>query len=436
MKLLIENFRFGRKIFRNLHPKTDKMKIEIITIGNELLIGQVIDTNSAWMSEKLSEAGFVVNQITSIRDNHDSIFAAIDDGFKRSDILLLTGGNGPTKDDITKQTLCSYFNDQLVMNEEVVKNIEALFKRRNLLLNDLTRNQALVPKKSKVIQNKVGTAPILWFEKEGKVLVSMPGVPFEMRHAMTQEIIPRLIATFETTAFLKRVFFTYNITESALAIHLNEFEEKLPNSFELAYLPGGGVIRLRLSAKGEEHFQEMQKQAEKLKNELGEYLLIESEGPLEQIVATTLENNGLTISLAESCTGGYLAHLLTAIPGASKYFKGGVVTYADCAKKKLLGVSEELLAKYGAVSKQVVEEMAKGIISLMETNCAIAISGIAGPDGGSAEKPVGTVWICSIYKENVITKKYMFGNSREENIRRSATMAMVQMLRMIETVSC
>ena len=407
------------------------MNIEIFTIGDELLIGQVIDTNSAWMSEKLSEAGFVINQITSIKDKHDSIFAAIDDGFKRSDILLLTGGNGPTKDDITKNTLCSYFDDHLRMSDEVVENIETLFRQKNLVLNELTRNQALVPQKSTVIQNKVGTAPILWFEENGKVLVSMPGVPFEMRYAMNEEIIPRLTAAFETKTYLKRVFFTYNISESALAIHLNDFEENLPPAFELAYLPGGGVIRLRLSVKGEEHFEEMLKQAEKLKNELAKYLLIDSEGPLEQIVATNLENKGLTISIAESCSGGYLAHLFTSIPGSSHYFKGGVVSYADSAKKNILKVSEANLATYGAVSKQVVEDMAKGALSLFETNCSIAISGIAGPDGGTDEKPVGTVWICTMLNDSVITQKYTFGNSREENIRRSATMAMVQMLRMM-----
>ncbi|MDD2551542.1 MAG: CinA family nicotinamide mononucleotide deamidase-related protein [Dysgonamonadaceae bacterium] len=421
-----------RNIFRNLRPKIDEMNIEIITIGDELLIGQVVDTNSAWMAEKLSEAGFVVNQITSIKDNHHSIFTAIDDGFKRSDILLLTGGNGPTKDDITKNTLCNYFDDHLIMNDEVVKNIEALFQQKKLVLNELTRNQALVPKKSKVIQNKVGTAPILWFEKNGKVLVSMPGVPFEMRYAMNEEIIPRLTAAFETKTFLKQVFFTYGISESALAIHLNEFEGNLPDGFALAYLPGGGVIRLRLSVKGEEHSDEMKKQAENLKNELGEYLLIDSEGPLEQILATTLKNKGLTISLAESCSGGYIAHLLTTIPGSSSYFKGGIVSYADSSKKKLLYVKEANLEKYGAVSEQVVEEMAKGALSIFETDCAIAVSGIAGPDGGTDVIPVGTVWICTIYKDIVVSNKYRFGNSREENINRSATMAMVQMLRMIK----
>lgn len=409
------------------------MNIEIITIGDELLIGQVIDTNSAWMSQKLSEAGFEVIYITSIKDEHKAILSAIEDGLNRADVLLLTGGNGPTKDDITKNTLCDYFEDQLILNNEVVENIKTLFKQRNIELNELTHNQAFVPKKSKVIQNRVGTAPILWFEKEGKVLVSMPGVPFEMRNAMEEEIIPRLAAQYEAKTFIKHVIYTHGISESALAMLLNDFEEQLPTGFALAYLPGGGIIRLRLSVKGDEHVAEMEKQVESLKSILGTHLLTESEDPLEQVVGTALKNRGLSLSLAESCSGGYLAHLLTAIPGASHYFKGGIVSYANSAKINLLNVSQSSIERYGAVSKQVVEEMAKGVIEVFDTDCAIAISGIAGPDGGTTEKPVGTVWICTICKDAVVSKQYMFGNSRENNISRSATMALVQMLRTIKS---
>lgn len=407
------------------------MKIEIITIGDELLIGQVVDTNSAWMSNKLSEAGFDVIYITSIKDDYNAIFSAIEDGFKRADVLLLTGGNGPTKDDITKNTLCDYFKDHLVLDNEVVENIKELFKQKNLELNELTHNQALVPQNCTVIQNRVGTAPILWFEKDNKVLVSMPGVPFEMRYAMQEEIIPRLSAQYEAKAFIKHVIYTYGISESALAMLLNDFEEQLPNGFALAYLPRGGVIRLRLSVKGEEHVDEMDKQVEKLKGIIRSYLLIESEDSLEQVLGTVLKNKGLSISLAESCSGGYLAHLFTTIPGASDYFKGSIVSYANSAKMNLLHVKKSSLDEYGAVSKQVVEEMAKGALSAFGTNCAIAVSGIAGPDGGTAEKPVGTVWICTIYNNTIVSKQYMFGNSRENNIRRSATMAIVQMLRLI-----
>ena len=407
------------------------MNIEIITIGDELLIGQVVDTNSAWMSQKLSEAGFEVNYITSIKDDYNAIFSAIEAGFNRADVLLLTGGNGPTKDDITKNTLCDYFEDHLVLDNEVVDNIIALFKEKNLQLNELTHNQAFVPQSSTVIQNKVGTAPVLWFEKNKKVLVSMPGVPFEMRYAMQEEIIPRLTAQFEAKVFLKHVLYTHGVSESALAIELNDFEEQLPNDFALAYLPGGGVIRLRLSVKGEEHAAEMIKQVEKLKNIIGSYFLIESEGPLEEVLGKVLKDKKLSISLAESCSGGYIAHLFTSLPGASNYFKGGVVSYANSAKMNLLHVSKSSLEKYGAVSKQVVEEMAKGALAAFKTDCAIAVSGIAGPDGGTTEKPVGTVWICTICNESVVTRQYMFGSSRENNIRRSATMGMVQLLRMI-----
>ena len=407
------------------------MNIEIITIGDELLIGQVVDTNSAWMSKKLSEAGFDVVYITSIKDDYNSIFSAIENGFKRADVLLLTGGNGPTRDDITKNTLCDYFEDNLILDNEVVENIKTLFKQKNIELNELTHNQAFVPQSSTVIQNRVGTAPILWFEKEGKVLVSMPGVPFEMRYAMEEEIIPRLVAKYETRTFLKHVIYTYGVSESALAMQLNNFEDELPPGFALAYLPGGGVIRLRLSVKGEENAAEMEKQVDKLKNNIVANLLIESEDPLEKVLGTVLKNKRLSISLAESCSGGYLAHLLTSVAGSSDYFKGSIVSYANSAKMNLLNVSSSSIDEYGAVSKQVVEEMARGAISAYYTDCAIAISGIAGPDGGTIEKPVGTVWVCTICNGSIESKEYHFGNSRENNIRRSATTAIVQMLRMI-----
>ena len=405
------------------------MNIEIITIGDELLIGQVVDTNSAWISRKMSGAGFDVVYITSIKDSKDAIYTAIEDGFGRSDILLVTGGNGPTKDDITKNTLCEYFNDQLVFDNEVLENIETLFKERNVALNELTRNQAFVPQNSTVIQNKVGTAPILWFEKNGKILVSMAGVPFEMRWSMQEEIIPRLTKRFQTKTFLKHVFYTQGMSESGLAMHLNDFEEQLPRGFGLAYLPGGGIIRLRLSVKGDEHSAEMEKQATKLKELLGEYLLAESDDPLQQLLGNTLKDNGMTLSLAESCSGGYIAHLLTSIAGSSAYFKGGVVSYANSAKVNLLHVQQSTLDTHGAVSQEVVEEMAKGAKNAFDTDCAIAVSGVAGPDGGTDEKPVGTVWICTICKDTVVSKQYLFGKSRENNIRRSATMAIVQMLR-------
>lgn len=408
------------------------MNIEIITIGDELLIGQVVDTNSAWMSRKMSGVGFDVVYITSIKDHKDAIYTAIEDGFGRADILLITGGNGPTKDDITKNTLCEYFDDQLVFDNEVLANIETLFKERNVVINELTRNQAMVPQNSTVIQNRVGTAPVLWFEKNGKILVSMPGVPFEMRWAMKEEVIPRLTKRFQTKTFLKHVYYTQGMSESALAMYLNDFEEQLPHGFGLAYLPGGGIIRLRLSVKGAEHTAEMDKQADKLKALLGDYLLAESEDPLQQLLGNTLKDKGMTISLAESCSGGYMAHLLTSIAGASAYFKGGIVSYADSTKVNLLHVKQSTLDMHGAVSQQVVEEMARGTAAVFGTDCAIAVSGIAGPDGGTDEKPVGTVWICTICQDAVVCKEYLFGKSRENNIRRSALMAMVQMLRCME----
>ena len=253
-----------------------------------------------------------------------------------------------------------------------------------------------------------------------------------MRWAMTEEVIPRLTKQFQTKQFLKQVFYTEGISESALAIHLNNFEEALPTNFELAYLPGGGVIRLRLSVKGVEHTKEIEKQAKQLKDLLGNYLLAESDDSLQQILGNQLKESGLTISVAESCTGGYIAHLLTNIAGSSAYFKGGVVSYANSAKMNLLNVNKHTLDTHGAVSKQVVEEMAQGSIEAFGTACAISVSGVAGPDGGTEEKPVGTVWICTICKDKMVSKRYTFGKSRENNKRRSAVMAMVQMLRCME----
>lgn len=408
------------------------MNIEIITIGDELLIGQVIDTNSAWISKKMSGAGFDVVYITSIKDSKEAIYTAIEDGFNRADIILITGGNGPTKDDITKHTLSEYFNDELVFDEKVLENIETIFEEKNIPLNDLTRNQAYVPQESTVIQNKMGTAPILWFEKNEKILISMPGVPFEMRWAMNEEILPRLVKRFQTETFLKHVFYTQGISESALAILLDNFEMQLPHDFKLAYLPSGGVIRLRLSTKGDQHLSEMKKQAVKLKNILGSYLLVESDENLQQVLANMLKEKQMTISLAESCSGGYLARLLTNYAGASNFFVGGVVSYANSAKMNLLGVKSSTLEQFGAVSKQVVNEMALGAIDKFGTDCAIAISGVAGPDGGSGDKPVGTVYISTICKNKIVCKHYLFGKSRENNIRRSAIMAMVQMIRCIQ----
>ena len=407
------------------------MKAEIITIGDEILIGQIIDTNSAWMAAALTQSGFEVTAIQSVGDSAQAITDAIDLAFSRADILLLTGGIGPTNDDITKNTLCRYFNTELIFSDKVLENIEKIFAHRNITLNELTRNQALVPKKCTVIQNKAGTAPVLWFERQGKVLVSMPGVPFEMKSAMTDDIIPRLQSTFRLEDYLRQSVLVSGITESALAIRLAHFENELPEGISLAYLPSFGLIKLRLFTRNTAHRELFQREAEKLKTFIADLLVSDTEKSLEELLGEKLLKNNLTISTAESCTGGLVAHKITSVAGASAYFTGSVISYTNEVKEKILDVDKNDLDTVGAVSEEVVSQMARNCAKLLKTDCAIAISGIAGPTGGSAEKPVGTVWICTYYRGETIAKKYNVGNSRRENIERSANMAMLQMLKMI-----
>ncbi|OJV87116.1 MAG: damage-inducible protein CinA [Bacteroidia bacterium 44-10] len=421
------------------------MKVEIITIGDEILIGQIIETNSAWMAAELTKAGFEVTHIHSVGDSAQTIIDAIDLAFSRSDILLLTGGIGPTHDDITKNTLCRYFNTELIFSNDVLENILNIFAHRNISLNELTRNQALVPEGCTVIQNKTGTAPILWFQRQQKVLVSMPGVPFEMETAMTDDIIPRLKLQFHLENYLKESYLVAGITESALAMRLSEFEKELPNGISLAYLPLYGLIKLRLFIRNTANpglFQEQtelfqgqtelfHEQSEKLRNLIVDLLVSENEKLLEELLGEKLQMRQLTISTAESCTGGLVAHKITSVAGASAYFTGSVVSYTNEVKERILDVDKNDLDAFGAVSEEVVVQMARNCAELLKTDCAIAISGIAGPTGGSEEKPVGTVWICTYCRGKSIAKKYNVGNSRRENIERSANMAMLQMLKMI-----
>lgn len=408
------------------------MKVELITIGDEILIGQIVDTNSAWMASELTKKGFEIAAIDSVGDSAQAIIDAIDLGFSRSDILLLTGGIGPTNDDITKNTLCRYFDTSLVFSNDVLANIESIFANRNIQLNELTRNQAFVPETATVIQNRVGTAPILWFERDGKILVSMPGVPFEMKNAMTNEIIPRLIKQFRMEFYVKQSFLVSDITESKLAILLTDFEKELPRGFALAYLPSYSLIRLRLSTRSEINGNSFQEQIDKLRNLLGDLLIAENEKPLEGILGEKLRASNLTVSTAESCTGGLIAHKITSIAGSSDYFVGSIVSYANEIKENVLHVVKNTIALHGVVSQQVVEQMAENCAKLLNTDCSIAVSGIAGPSGGSDEKPVGTVWVCTCYRGEILSKKYNTGNMRSENISRSANMAMLQLLKMLD----
>lgn len=409
-----------------------KVKIEIIPIGDEILIGQIADTNSAWMAAELTRQGFEIVAITTIGDQAENIIKAIDIAFSRADVVLMTGGVGPTKDDITKKTLCSYFNTELIFDENVLQNINYLFAHKNYKLNELTKNQAFVPKNCTVIQNKAGTAPILWFERKSKILVSMPGVPFEMKTAMADEIIPRLKRQFQSTDYLKSTFLVSGITESALATQLEDFEAQLPDNFSLAYLPSYGLIRLRLSAWGKENLSIMEIQKQRLKEALNEILVAESDEPLEALLGKALRSNNLTVSTAESCTGGNIAHRITLVPGASGYYKGSIISYDNNVKASLLNVDKSVIETYGAVSREVVEQMAHNVSEKLKADCSIAVSGIAGPDGGTPEKPIGTTWICTKMQNKIMTQKYQFGTSREENINRTTNMAILQMIKMLK----
>lgn len=407
------------------------MRVEIISIGDELLIGQVANSNAEWMGRELTQLGFIVTTITTVGDQGDEIIRAIDNAFGRADILLLTGGVGPTRDDITKHTLCRYFHTALEFNDEVLQNIESIFLKRNIQLNQLTRKQAYVPVNATVIQNKVGTAPILWFDKDEKVLISMPGVPYEMKTTMCDDIIPRLQTQFQSEPYLKRTYLVSGITESALATRLAGFETLLPAGFTLAYLPSFGFIRLRLSAWGEASKQEMKQQGRKLKLLLGEEYVARSDKTLEALLGEKLRKKQFTVSTAESCTGGYVAHLITSVPGASDYFEGSIVSYDNRIKEELLDVDKQTIESRGVVSSEVVEQMALNVASKLKTECSIAVSGIMGPEGGTREKPVGTVFICTKLADRLVSVEYHVGSSREENITRTANLAILQLLKMV-----
>jgi nicotinamide-nucleotide amidase len=411
------------------------VKVEIITIGDELLIGQVIDSNSAWMAIELNRTGLDVQYKTTVGDNEKDILDAFEMAFSRVSVVLVTGGIGPTKDDITKKTLCKYFDTQLVFDEKTLQTVKEVVRGLNRTLNDLTLSQAYIPANALVIQNKMGTAPITWFEKERKILVSMPGVPFEMKWAMRHEIIPRLQTAFPAMDSIQhQTCWIKDYSESLLAMHLESFENELPDSIHLAYLPTSGLIRLRLTGKNQNKEllnREMKEQKEKLAALLSSHIVSDEEDDLEITLGEILMKNEWTLSLAESCTGGKLASLFTAIPGCSRYFKGGVVTYANEAKTALLGVNPADIENQGAVSRPVVEQMALGAQRIFQTDCSVALSGIAGPDGGSPEKPVGTVWIAAACKDKLIAREFHFSQNRENNILRACYSGITMLLSLL-----
>jgi nicotinamide-nucleotide amidase len=403
------------------------MKAAIITIGDELLIGQTVDTNSAWMGAELSKSGFDIFRITSVHDRKADIIYGLEESAKEADVVLITGGLGPTSDDITKHTLAEYFSTRLITDFEVLKMIEEMMGRRKFAMNENNRRQAEVPESCRVLKNEAGTAPGMWFEKNGTIFVSMPGVPNEMKYIMTAHVLPELNKRFTSQVIIHRNIMTYGTFEARLAEMLTDFEAGLPAYIKLAYLPSSGVIKLRLTGTGND--QEalaavLIEQVNKLYRTIPDFIYAENEESLEMVIGKLLKAKKESLCTAESCTGGEIAHLLTSVPGSSVYYKGSVIAYDNEVKRKLLGVKEESIEKYGAVSEEVVSEMAAGARKLFNTEFAIATSGIAGPDGGTEAKPVGTLWMAVASGKGIVTEKRMFGNDRISNIKRFSMAAL------------
>lgn len=407
-----------------------KVFAEIVTVGDELLIGQVVDTNSAWIGKQLNMIGVAVNRITSVRDDEAEILNAVDTALSRSEIVLMTGGLGPTKDDITKTTLCKYFNTELVFNQEVYDNVLRILAGR-IPMNELNKSQAYVPKSCTVLQNRVGSASISWFNHKGKVLVSMPGVPQEMKTAMSEDILPRLKSQFNTDYIIHHTFFVKNYAEAVLAEVLEEWENHLPACLKLAYLPQPGAMRLRLTAQGSDKVilvEALQKVEVELRSILKADVFAEDERPIEQQLGEQLVKHGMMVATAESCTGGTMASRLARNAGASAYFVGSIVSYTNDVKMNQLGVKEETLKKHGAVSEETAIEMVNGVCNKLNTPCGLATTGIAGPSGAVPGKPVGTVWIAVKCNEKIVTRMLNYDHGREMNIERASNHAFFMLM--------
>jgi len=398
------------------------MKAEIITIGDELLIGQTIDTNSAWIGRELTKMGFTVYQKTAIRDNRNHIIESFDEALKRSQLVLVTGGLGPTKDDITKTVLCEYFDTKLVLNKEAYSLIERFVKERNGVMNENNAQQAMQPEACTVIPNNNGTASGMWFEKDGRVLVSMPGVPFEMEQMMTETILPKIAAFFKTPIIVVRNVLTTGISESKLAETISNWEDALPENTSLAYLPSPGMVKLRLMVNGTND-KALNLQADNHIKDLTKVIptniFAYEDESFAKIIGRILKEKNKTLAVAESCTGGFIAHNITINSGSSAYFKGSVTAYANEVKENILGVPHQMLLDNGAVSESVVRAMVEGVRKALNSDYSIATTGIAGPDGGSDEKPVGTVWIAVSGPNGTVSKKFKYGNDRVRFITRA-----------------
>ena len=422
------------------------MNVTIINIGDELLIGQVVNTNASTMSRLLTEAGMEVKRTVVVGDIHTDIWEAVDTAMHESDAVLVTGGLGPTKDDITKKLLCEYFGSELVESEVALENVKRIFKARGYELTPVNRAQALVPKCCEVLNNDLGTAPCMWFrstplcppsrgEGKGSVLVSMPGVPFEMEWLMRNRVIPKLQETFQTETIINKNILVQGIGESFLSDLIEPWELSLPKNIKLAYLPVAGMVKLRLTARFPIGTIDAIGTIEKLLPELyriaGQYIVGEDCETLGELVHKTLISNGKTLATAESCTGGNIARLLTAQAGASAYFRGGIIAYSNEVKECALGVKHSTLEAHGAVSEETVREMVEGVHERLGADYAIATTGIAGPGGGTPEKPVGTVWVAVCDKEHTVTQLMHYGARRQQTIDRTTNQAFSMLMKLI-----
>jgi len=412
------------------------MNIEIINIGDELLIGQVVNTNASFMAKELNKAGFNVNRVTTIADDAQEIEELVEKALENSDSVIITGGLGPTKDDITKHTLAKFFNSKMIENKEVLANIKRIFDNRGFELTPTNRLQALVPEKCRVIENLVGTAAGMCFEKDNKLVFSMPGVPFEMKEMLIKHVIPILLSHYKADAIFHKTIITQGIGESFLSDLIEDFELSLPKHIKLAYLPSANMLRLRLSARGKDEEvtkKELDTEIKKLLPLIKDYFIGFNEGDLSLVLGEMLSEKGKTISTAESCTGGNIARSITINPGASNYFKGSIIAYSNEIKIKLLGVEEKAIEEYGAVSKEVATQMALGAIKNMNSDYAIATTGIAGPTGGTKDKPIGTVWVAiANNKGESLASMHNFFSSRENFIDRTTNEGFSKLIRWIK----
>jgi nicotinamide-nucleotide amidase len=412
------------------------MKAELITIGDEILIGQIINTNAVFLAKELNKIGIEIAQITSISDQKEHIIEALDASTKRAEVVILTGGLGPTKDDLTKHTLCEYFNDTLIENEEILAHIEEIFKKYiNTPINNQNRQQALLPSKATIFKNDHGTASGMWFEKKGQVIISLPGVPFEMKSLMNQSVIPQLQKHFIRPFILHKTIMTYGLGESAIAERIEAWENNLPQTIKLAYLPNIGRVRIRLSSVGSD--EELLKntinsEIEKLLPLINDIFVgFEDETSLEIQIKEGFVKQQKTLALAESCTGGEIASRLTQVAGASEYFKGCAVAYHTQSKTDLLGVSEALINKYSVVSKEVASAMAENARKKFNTTVGLSTTGNAGPSKGDSDAEIGTVWIAIAIQDKIVTKKFLFGRHRERVIGKSVNKALELLMNQI-----